>query len=377
MGAAMSDYFTNPIDVSDGYYEDADPYIVIHDACAKGKHHTASLYFKRGGDPNEKCFEDDDVYERDDTPMICAARGCPSVGMRGGTKKHFLTMQIVLMFGGDVNAFNKLHQTPLYVAVTRGYLTVAVWLVENGADVNICDSVGVSPLLCAARACRADLVALLLECKANVQAPPRPNTCVHFPTIADEMPSFDPAIQAMLQQGLRDQTGLSTSSSSSAPRQSLATGSQLLVLKDQLRLLPPRAATAPAPVLTAPPHETEAARERRRQRPSTVPSSTEPSSVQQVLRVTDAKRSVILDLGKCRIGGSWVKKRDVSGRIHVAEWEFVKATFVNQDAARVHDTMEHASCTRHLPRLLATKDKTRRRGNHRRRGGGRRPSPQA
>ncbi|KAH9145371.1 hypothetical protein AeRB84_010724 [Aphanomyces euteiches] len=316
MGAAFSDYFTSPVDVSDGYYEDADPYVIIHHACAKGKHHVASMYFKKGGDPNERCFEDDDVYERDDTPMICAARGYPSEGIRGDQKKHILTLQIILLYGGDVNLYNKLHQTALYIAVTRGYVNIALWLLENGANPNICDSVGVSPLLCAARAGRVDLVALLLEYKADVQPPTRASTCLHFPTLASELKSFDPSIQSLLIEAGIPHDFLPNTKS----RRSVASVAMMDALQGQLRALPPRSAT---PVVVAQPID---------------PFSREFKSSVVETKVVKPKsdtpsRSSVVDLNKCRSGGKWVKKREVSGRVHVAEWEFVKADFAS-DADR-------------------------------------------
>ncbi|ETV85241.1 hypothetical protein H257_03054 [Aphanomyces astaci] len=337
MGAAVSDYFTTPIDISDGYLDDADPFVVIHDACAKGKHHTASRYFKLGGDPNEKCFEEDDVYARDDTPMICAARGCPEAGIHGGTKKHLLTLQIVLLYGGDVNAFNKLHQTALYMSIARGHLNVAVWLIENGADVNIADSVGVSPLLVAARLGRVDLVALLLECKATIQAPARPNTCcVKFPSIAQELHTFQGPVQTLLLQSL---PSLATPpphpvATTIQPRHSVAAVALASALKDQLRSLPPRAPTTIAVTTTVPfrdpPFSSESTWSIVKPK-AVLPAPLPPSSTTPTASNPPPKY---------RSGGKWVKKRECSGRVHVAEWEFVKTDFASDAERQAHDTMQ-------------------------------------
>ncbi|ETW03409.1 hypothetical protein H310_04877 [Aphanomyces invadans] len=338
MGAAVSDYFTTPIDISDGYLDDADPLVIIHDACAKGKHHTASRYFKLGGDPNEKCFEDDDIYERDDTPMICAARGCPEAGIHGGTKKHILTLQTILLFGGDVNAYNKLHQTALYTSVARGHLNVAVWLIENGADVNVADSVGVPPLLVAARLGRVDLVALLLDSKAKVDAPPRPHTCcVQFPTIAQEFQSFHGPVQALLLQAC---PSLGTpppqpTATKIRPNHSVAAAALASNLKNQLRALPPRAPTTIAVSTTSlDPLTLRAIAESQ----GSTWSFAKPKAP---LASPTTSLSSSSTLPKCRSGGKWVKKkREASGRVHIAEWEYVKADFATDAERQSNDTLQ-------------------------------------
>lgn len=46
----------------------------LHALAAKGKYHHVSMHLKKGMDPNGKMFPEDDAYEREDSPMICAAR---------------------------------------------------------------------------------------------------------------------------------------------------------------------------------------------------------------------------------------------------------------------------------------------------------------
>lgn len=103
MGAAASDYFTPYADIQYGflgasllvlqrghlrYHRDNPPSYAhiphcadaelaiedLHELAAKGKYHRVSMRLKNGMDPNGKQFIDDDAFEREDSPMICAAR---------------------------------------------------------------------------------------------------------------------------------------------------------------------------------------------------------------------------------------------------------------------------------------------------------------
>ena len=74
MGAAASDYLTPYADIQYGYLDDVLAIDKLHECCAKGLFHQVSIYLKQGLDPNGKRFDDDDQYEREDTPMICTAR---------------------------------------------------------------------------------------------------------------------------------------------------------------------------------------------------------------------------------------------------------------------------------------------------------------
>ncbi|OQR83642.1 hypothetical protein ACHHYP_14467 [Achlya hypogyna] len=334
MGAAVSDYFTDPTDVSDGYVDIPDPMIIIHHACAKALHHTVSIYFKKGGDPNEKCFEEDDIYERDDTPMICAARGCPDVP--GGSPKHLQTLEIVLLYGGDVNAYNKVHQTPLYVSIQKGYLNIAAWLIVNGADVDICDSAGVSPLLCAARLGRADFVTLLIESHAKVAAPQRRTSCLKFPSLANENSTFTPEIQELLAGALKVEA--EAKAAREAARLSKENRAHMEALKSQLQEVHAavRKQNVHARLMLAHGKRHEAVTLKSKATLMPAPS-------------TAPKRYT---------GGTWVKKKPrptasladhflsspALNRIHSAptEWAFVKAEFGSQDALRKHDLLQQS-----------------------------------
>ena len=52
--------------------------------------------------------------------------------------------------GSDVNAEDKLSETPLHDAVVRGYEDISILLIEHGADVNARDVRGLSPIHAAA-----------------------------------------------------------------------------------------------------------------------------------------------------------------------------------------------------------------------------------
>jgi hypothetical protein len=80
MGAALSDYFTSYADISDGYLDGELLIENFHELCAKGEFHKVSICLKKGLDPNGVNFDEEkDVYERDDTPLICAARSVLSI----------------------------------------------------------------------------------------------------------------------------------------------------------------------------------------------------------------------------------------------------------------------------------------------------------
>ncbi|OQS04264.1 hypothetical protein THRCLA_03486 [Thraustotheca clavata] len=331
MGAAVSDYFTDAVDVSDGYIDIPDPMIIIHHACAKALHHTVSIFFKKGGDPNEKCFEEDDVYERDDTPMICAVRGCPEVP--GATPKHILTLELILLYGGDINVYNKVHQTPLYVAVQKGYLNIAAWLIVNGADVNICDSAGVSPLLYAARSGRVDLVSLLLETNAKVEAPHRRRSCLKFSSLAEENSTFLPEIQTLLADRLKKEAEANKARLEAL--QAKTSKISIDLLKAQLQELHKNQRKQAA--------ANKKAKEFDKKHEAVVLNVTPSTPSKELVKVS-------------HVGGHWVKKQvrsnqllsdhafSIPNRVHAAptEWVFVNTQFDNEEDRNKHDLMQQS-----------------------------------
>jgi ankyrin repeat protein len=72
--------------------------------------------------------------------------------------------------GADVNAIDELGETPLHVAVVRGYREVASLLIEKGADVNAGDVRGLTPVHAAAWRGYRDSVDLLITKGADINA---------------------------------------------------------------------------------------------------------------------------------------------------------------------------------------------------------------
>ena len=72
--------------------------------------------------------------------------------------------------GIDINAGDKLGETPLHDAAVRGYREIASLLIEKGADVNAGDVRGLTPVHAAAWRGRRDMVALLAANGADIHA---------------------------------------------------------------------------------------------------------------------------------------------------------------------------------------------------------------
>jgi len=97
----------------------------------------------------------------DDDPLVLAA-------LKRG---HTVVAKIVLEAGADVNLRNKLGLTPLLMAcgkATRGYRVIAEALIARGANVNIRDVIGNTPLLLAISGGMFDIAKILIERGASV-----------------------------------------------------------------------------------------------------------------------------------------------------------------------------------------------------------------
>ena len=73
-----------------------------------------------------------------------------------------------LAAGTDVNAKNKLGETPLYDAVGQGHKEIVELVIANGADVNAKDIHGMTPLFHAVRKSQKEMAELLLDEGAHV-----------------------------------------------------------------------------------------------------------------------------------------------------------------------------------------------------------------
>lgn len=96
-----------------------------------------------------------------DDPLITAA-------LKRG---HTVVAKIVLEAGADVNLRNKLGLTPLLVAcgkTTMGYRVISEALIAKGANVNVRDVIGNTPLLLAISGGMFEIAKMLIERGANV-----------------------------------------------------------------------------------------------------------------------------------------------------------------------------------------------------------------
>ncbi len=84
----------------------------------------------------------DASYKVGSDPLLCRLFG---VGLR---QAHvFPIAKMLLDHGAEVNARGKKRQTPLFYAISSGSVPLIKLFLERGADVNICDSKGRTPLL--------------------------------------------------------------------------------------------------------------------------------------------------------------------------------------------------------------------------------------
>jgi ankyrin repeat protein len=167
----------------------------LHNASWKGHESVISLLLERGADVNVK---DNDGK----TPLHCACgyNGRESIVSWGGEtplhnaswKGHESVISLLLEKGADVNVKDNdgktpLHcacgyngcespillvgETPLHKASWKGHESVISLLLENGADVNINDKDGKTPLhyACGYNGCES-IVSLLLEKGADIEA---------------------------------------------------------------------------------------------------------------------------------------------------------------------------------------------------------------
>ena len=79
-------------------------------------------------------------------------------------------VKALLDSGADVNVRDELGETPLHVSGVRGYKDTASLLIARGADVNAGDVRGLTPVHAAAWGGHPDTVALLISNGANINA---------------------------------------------------------------------------------------------------------------------------------------------------------------------------------------------------------------
>ena len=106
------------------------------------------------------------------TKATLAAQKVPSqFSLNEAVRLNDIVLVKALLDGGsDINAGDKLGETPLHEAVVRGYADIASLLIEKGADVNARDVRGLTPVHAAAWRGYREIVALLINNGADIHA---------------------------------------------------------------------------------------------------------------------------------------------------------------------------------------------------------------
>lgn len=78
-------------------------------------------------------------------------------------ERNLTWVRFLLQKGADPNIKNKKGATPIQIAVSLGFTDGVAALIKGGANVNVTDSTGATPLIAAVIGRRVDLVRLLLE----------------------------------------------------------------------------------------------------------------------------------------------------------------------------------------------------------------------
>lgn len=116
---------------------------------------------------------------------------------RSSESGHEAVVKLLLQHGADPNAAN-MGPSPLSIAVRRKSWAVAELLTKNGADTNVYDETGETPLLRAATGGHAAVVMRLLRHGAD------PNRCSHFgwsPLLKSSMNGHEAVARLLLESG--------------------------------------------------------------------------------------------------------------------------------------------------------------------------------
>ena len=171
----------------------------LHTACMNGYPDTVHLLLSHGADVNARdkdggtplyyaCEKNDATFPRRDhsrpvdhldiaRTLIEAGADVNAVGRRFSysplhracIKDHAELVRLLLSHGANVDALDARNRTPLHIACYRLH-AIARTLIEAGTDVNAKDIHGRTPLHEAAEAGRTDIVQLLLDHGADVNA---------------------------------------------------------------------------------------------------------------------------------------------------------------------------------------------------------------
>nr|XP_034333304.1 uncharacterized protein LOC117691389 isoform X1 [Crassostrea gigas]XP_034333305.1 uncharacterized protein LOC117691389 isoform X2 [Crassostrea gigas] len=113
-----------------------------------------------------------DVNQRDEhghTALMFTIKSNTEMSEDNNTnERHNQTLQVLLSHGADTNLCDGFGRSPLYTACENEHYSTVQLLLSNGANVNLCDDFGESPLYIACENGRDSTVQLLLSNGANV-----------------------------------------------------------------------------------------------------------------------------------------------------------------------------------------------------------------
>lgn len=115
--------------------------------------------------------------------------------------------------GGDVNAANAYHVTPLLEAMGQGHLEMVQWLVDRGAAIDYTEMGEGSPLMLAAFMGQDDFLRLFIAAGANVNValPNGGETALHMAAATGKTASVKLLLEVGGDPNLHTKTGVETS----------------------------------------------------------------------------------------------------------------------------------------------------------------------
>ena len=153
-------------------------------------------------------------------------------------------VRLLLEIGADINLANSAGDTPLYVASERGNVEMVRILLEKGADINQAESNGQTPLMIAVGMGHEEVVEALLEYGANLNAKTSEGYTAFDMLYEDEFPEIATLLKTSQQKSLvtkniKEYERPNVSSLRSLAHRQLDTNSISEVNKNKNILLPP------------------------------------------------------------------------------------------------------------------------------------------
>jgi ankyrin repeat protein len=131
-----------------------------------------------------------------DVNAVGGKRGTP---LRAALDKGHLSVAILLVErGADTGFLDSRSRTPLHIASYRGYVGVVSLLIDRGADLNAEEDTRATPLYLATEEGRQDIARLLLEHSANANLP---NACGTTPLHLASERGHDDIVRILLDHG--------------------------------------------------------------------------------------------------------------------------------------------------------------------------------